>query len=298
MKKLFVTLALATIALTSHAQLLYKISGNELEKPSYVVGTHRLAPAAMAQLINGISEALNGTDQMYGELNVDMATADASHTVKEASTLAGGKTIQQLLSADELKRFNGFLMKTQGQDLRNRMLAAKIEKKTPAALAREMKIWLYLANHRGTFDPMSQIDAYFVQLAKKNNMPMFGMETVDEYANAVYKSASDSRQKEQMMCLVDHQQFYQKQMDNVLNGYMLQNMSTIEQALNEKIGGNCDATAAEANVCQERIAKWAQKMPDIMKKAPTLFVISIEKLPGEKGILQLLRDAGYTVTGM
>ncbi len=298
MKRIILSIALVLGTIGASAQLMYKISGNGLEKPSYVVGTHRLAPAAMAQLINGISDALNGTDQMYGELNVDVATADASQTVKEAATLADGKTIQQLLSADELKRFNGFLMKTQEQDLRNRMLAAKIEKKTPAALLHEMKIWLYLSNHRGTFDPMSQIDAYFVQLAKKNNMPMFGMETIEEYANVVYKAASEKRQKEQMMCLVDNQSFYQKQMDNVLNGYMMQNMNTIEQALNEKIGGNCDATAEEVNACQERIAQWAQKMPGIMKGAPTLFVFGIEKLPGNKGILQLLRDAGYTVEGV
>ena len=298
MKRIILSMALVLGTIGASAQLMYKISGNELEKPSYVVGTHRLAPAAMAQLINGISDALNGTDQMYGELNVDVATADASQTVKEATTIADGKTIQQLLSADELKRFNAFLMKTQEQDLRNRMLAAKIEKKTPAALTREMKIWLYLANHRGTFDPMSQIDAYFVQLAQKNNMPMFGMETVEEYANAVYKAVPENRQKEQMMCLVDNQQFYQKQMDNVLNGYMMQNMNTIEQALNEKIGGKCDATSEEMKACQERLARWAQKMPEIMKGAPTLFVIGIEKLPGENGILQLLRNAGYTVEGV
>ncbi len=298
MKRIILSMALVLGTIGASAQLMYKISGNELEKPSYVVGTHRLAPAAMAQLINGISDALNGTDQMYGELNVDVATADASQTVKEATTIADGKTIQQLLSADELKRFNAFLMKTQEQDLRNRMLAAKIEKKTPAALTREMKIWLYLANHRGTFDPMSQIDAYFVQLAQKNNMPMFGMETVEEYANAVYKAVPENRQKEQMMCLVDNQQFYQKQMDNVLNGYMMQNMNTIEQALNEKIGGKCDATSEEMTACQKRLARWAQKMPEIMKGAPTLFVIGIEKLPGENGILQLLRNAGYTVEGV
>lgn len=145
---------------------------------------------------------------------------------------------------------------------------------------------------------MSQIDAYFVQLAQKNNMPMFGMETVEEYANAVYKAVPENRQKEQMMCLVDNQQFYQKQMDNVLNGYMMQNMNTIEQALNEKIGGKCDATSEEMTACQERLARWAQKMPEIMKGAPTLFVIGIEKLPGENGILQLLRNAGYTVEGV
>jgi uncharacterized protein YbaP (TraB family) len=39
-------------------------------------------------------------------------------------------------------------------------------------------------------------------------------------------------------------------------------------------------------------------MPEIMKGAPTLFIIGIEKLPGEKGLLQLLKNAGYTVEGM
>jgi uncharacterized protein YbaP (TraB family) len=298
MKQIILVMALWLGTLNTSAQLMYKISGNELSKPSYVVGIHNLAPAAMVQLINGVSDALNGSDQMYGELNMDAASADASQTVKDAATLAEGKTIQQLLNADELKRFNSFLMKTQGQDLRNRMLAEKIEKRSPAALTKDMKIWLYLANHRGTFDPTSQIDAYFVQLAKKNNMPMFGLETIEEYANAVYKTMPVTRQKEQMMCVVDHQDFYQKQMDNILNGYMLQNMNTIEQALNEKLGGTCDATDEEATVCQLRIAQWAQKMPEIMKGAPTLFIIGIEKLPGEKGLLQLLKNAGYTVEGM
>ena len=281
MKQIILVMALWLGTLNTSAQLMYKISGNELSKPSYVVGIHNLAPAAMVQLINGVSDALNGSDQMYGELNIDAASADASQTVKDAATLAEGKTIQQLLNTDELKRFNSFLMKTQGQDL-----------------TKDMKIWLYLANHRGTFDPTSQIDAYFVQLAKKNNMPMFGLETIEEYANAVYKTIPETRQKEQMMCVVDHQDFYQKQMDNILNGYMLQNMNTIEQALNEKLGGTCDATDEEATVCQQRIAQWAQKMPEIMKGAPTLFIIGIEKLPGEKGLLQLLKNAGYTVEGM
>ena len=92
MKRIILAIALVLGTIGASAQLMYRISGNELEKPSYVVGTYRLAPAAMAQLINGISDALNGTDQMYGELNVDVAAADASQTVKEAATLADGKT--------------------------------------------------------------------------------------------------------------------------------------------------------------------------------------------------------------
>lgn len=298
MKKTIFTAILAAAAFSANAQLMYKISGNGLEKPSYVVGTHQLAPAAMAQLIDGVSEALNGTDQVFGELSTDAATADASQTVKAASTLPSGKTIQQILSADELKGFNAFLMKTQGQDLRNRVLAEKVERKTPAALTKDMKIWLYLANHRGTYDPTSQIDSYFVKLAKKNNMPVFGFETVEEYANAVYRGTTEQRQKEQLVSLINHQDFYQRQMDNILNAYMDQNLDAIERALEEKVEGNGNPTAEEIQAQNERIARWSQKIQEVAKKTPTLFVVGVEKLPGQQGLLQQLSQAGYTVEGL
>jgi hypothetical protein len=40
-----------------NAQLLYKISGNGLEKPSYIVGTYHLAPGNFADSIPGLKDA-------------------------------------------------------------------------------------------------------------------------------------------------------------------------------------------------------------------------------------------------
>lgn len=52
MKKLMLTLALVlTAALNVNAQLLYKISGNGLEKPSYIIGTYHLAPVSFTDSI-------------------------------------------------------------------------------------------------------------------------------------------------------------------------------------------------------------------------------------------------------
>mgnify|MGYP006319358759 CR=1 FL=1 len=36
-------------------------------------------------------------------------------------------------------------------------------------------------------------------------------------------------------------------------------------------------------------------MPDIMKAHPTFFAVGAGHLPGDKGLLKLLREAGYTV---
>lgn len=40
MKKILGILLFIGIALNANAQLLWKISGNSLEKPSYILGTH------------------------------------------------------------------------------------------------------------------------------------------------------------------------------------------------------------------------------------------------------------------
>ena len=72
MKKTIITLLLACMCtLGANAQLLYKISGNGLEKPSYIIGTHHLANTGFINKIPGVTDALTNTEQMYGELPWD-----------------------------------------------------------------------------------------------------------------------------------------------------------------------------------------------------------------------------------
>ena len=40
---------------------------------------------------------------------------------------------------------------------------------------------------------------------------------------------------------------------------------------------------------------WAEKLPAIMKAAPTFVAVGALHLPGEKGLLNLLKRQGYTV---
>ena len=50
MKKFVMTLtAVLAVTLSAQAQLLWKISGNGIEKPSYIVGTHHVAPIGMQE---------------------------------------------------------------------------------------------------------------------------------------------------------------------------------------------------------------------------------------------------------
>ena len=58
------TLVMISVSLGLSAQRLWKISGNGLEKPSYIFGTHHLAPASIADSTAGFSEALDAVERV------------------------------------------------------------------------------------------------------------------------------------------------------------------------------------------------------------------------------------------
>mgnify|MGYP004431247731 FL=1 len=75
MKKI-ATLLIATllVAASASAQVLYRISGNTLEKPSYIIGTFHLANVSFVHQIPGVKQALTDTEQVYGEVKWDSMT--------------------------------------------------------------------------------------------------------------------------------------------------------------------------------------------------------------------------------
>ena len=61
-------------------------------------------------------------------------------------------------------------------------------------------------------------------------------------------------------------------------------------------GDQCDALPGEEDVLiYNRNKAWAEKLPAIMKAAPTFVAVGALHLPGEKGLLNLLKRQGYTV---
>ena len=60
-----------TAVMQCNAQLLWKVSGNGLSKPSYLFGTFHVAPVSLADSIAGLDEAIKSVDAVYGELSLD-----------------------------------------------------------------------------------------------------------------------------------------------------------------------------------------------------------------------------------
>lgn len=297
-KRLLAAAVLAVLTVTSaSAQLLYKISGKDLKAPSYIIGTFHLANATFVDKIAGVKDALTATDQVFGEVPFDdMLNPDTLKVMQAAMMLPDGQTLKTVLSAEQYKKLDAVLTQMMGVGLSNPQVNAQMGKMSPAALSAQLQVLMFMQKHMGEFDPLHGFDQYFQTQAKHNNEPIGGLETVAFQITLLYKSYDMQRQVEQLMCMIDNMDFYEKIAEKMAKAFYAQDIDALKAAMEEKLGNTCDATPKEwAQFIDNRNADWVRKMPTIMAAKPTFFAVGAGHLPGPKGVLQLLKDIGYTV---
>lgn len=299
MKRILLILSFAAATLCAPAQLLYKISGQGLTSPSYIVGTYHLAPVTFVDSIPGIRQALADCQQVYGELMMEeMFGPDSLAMMQQAMMLPDGLTLDSLLTADEMGRLNAYMKGLMGMDLTNPMLAQQMKKMTPTALSTTLTMLSFMKKSGG-FDPMNGFDSYFQKEAVRQGKGVGGLETMAFQVKTLLLGTPLERQKELLMCLVDNAAFMDEMNEGIVRAFFAQDIDAMEKAMDMKLNNSCDnRPEEEASLIDNRNADWITKMPALMAGKPTLFAVGAGHLPGERGVLHLLRKAGYTVEGV
>lgn len=297
-KLLLIATAIIASITYSQAQILYRISGKGLEKPSYIVGTYHLAPASFADSIPGMKTAIEGTQQVCGELDImDAFKPENAARLMQSQMLPEGTTLTSLLTAEQLERLNKLLLDVMGSNLNDEAFAAQIDKMTPAALSTTLSLSSYMKKVE-SFNPMELIDNYFQMLALQNGKAVKGFETVD-FQMGVLFGAPLEKQVNDLMCMVDHFEDTEEMVNLITTAYFSQDLTLIEEAMEQESKIDCGTTEEDEDILiNNRNRNWVELMPDMMAGQPTLFVVGAGHLCGEKGVLKLLEGAGYTVEGM
>lgn len=297
-KLLLIATAIIASITYSQAQILYRISGNGLETPSYIVGTYHLAPASFADSIPGMKTAIEGTQQVCGELDMmDAFKPENAARLMQSQMLPEGTTLSSLLTDEQLERLNKRLLDVMGSNLNDEAFAAQIDKMTPAALSTTLSLSSYMKKVE-SFNPMELIDNYFQMLALQNGKAVKGFETVD-FQMGVLFGAPLEKQVNDLMCMVDHFEDTEEMVNLITTAYFSQDLTLIEEAMEQESKIDCGTTEEDEDILiNNRNRNWVELMPDMMAEQPTLFVVGAGHLCGEKGVLKLLEKAGYTIEGM
>lgn len=304
MRKIFAAVCFVAAMLivgNADAQLLYKISGKKLKQPSYIVGTMHLAPGSFAVDINGMADAMSNVQQVIGEVALDemdeMQSAERQAEMMEKMRLPNGMTLKKLLTKEQYGKLNDVMMRTLGVNMKTPALAMQLYNLTPSALAITLTQVVYLKQVPG-FNPADQLDMYFQRQAMAEGKKVGGLESADFQMEMLYSQDSLDEQVKDLMCFLDEFENSINQTRRLMQAYYSQDIDKIAAMVAEMDTAESDCgTGDEAMdaLLNDRNGDWIKQMPKMMKKRPTLFVVGCAHLVGEKGVLQLLRDKGYTV---
>ena len=283
---------LIAVTLGAQSQLLWKISGNGLQQPSYIFGTYHLSPLSIKDSIASLPQAMQDIRQVYGELVMaDMMKPEFLAQMQQQTMLPNDTTLKSLFTPEEFEVVSRAVTEYLQVDI------ALLDRIKPAALFQQLTVLFYM-KHTPGYNPQEQLDASFQQEATEQGKKVGGLETAQSQVDILFNKPL-RRQAEDLYCFVSDPDKVERQAKEIIAAYTAQDLDKMLQLMEEKEGTSCDPTPEEmAQLLYDRNQAWVKQMPAIMQAAPTLFVVGAGHLPGEQGVLALLKAQDYTVEPM
>ena len=293
MKRLSLILIIALVALTSHAQLLWKVSGNGLSRPSYILGTYHFAPEVMIDKIPGMQQAFDGCDVVVGELeNETMLDPKSQALAAQAMIAPLDSTLDKLFTPEEYKIVEQVFNKyfgTMGVKL------SQMKMFKPSAISTQMQA-IQAMKFFPTLNVNDLIDMAVQNRANEAGKPSLAFETMEEQIDLLFNTPL-TEQAQGLLEACKNDEMFAEQSSALVEAYMTQDLSKIEAIINDpELGGN-ESEELDA-LLYDRNRSWAVKLAKMMPERACLVCVGAGHLPGNQGLLQLLRDRGYTVEPM
>ena len=284
MKRILTLLALSLLCLTSNAQLVWKISGNGIKKPSYILGTHHGCPFTYCDSIPGLMKAFDKVNNIIGEINmIEFAemSPERMQKMQAMMMMPADTSLLSLFSTEEAAKVNEWLGKKMGASLE--MLS--VMKPMTIMVTVQNKEMMEVIPEIAT---MTTIDKYMQTLGQRKGKTIGELETADYQMELLYGNSLEE-QADALLEMIDHGDS-KGLLQQLTNAYKSQNLDTLWKVFQEQMTGyEYDAIVKVRNL------NWEKQMKEILPKQTTLFVVGAGHLPGEYGMINLLREAGYKV---
>jgi hypothetical protein len=274
--KLILNVLFTLIVFSSQAQLLYKIEGNNLQKPSYIYGTIHIMPKKDFVVSDSIKSAFKSCKELAMEvdLNMDLKT---QLEILELSMLPDGKTIDDITSKENSERIRKFCL-----DSLNWRESKYIKSNRLQPFFLSSLITQELIGKSKSFE------IEFKKLAKKYKMSASGLETIQFQIKLLSEVSYEEQIKMlQLSLTTDNSEF-----NKLLDAYLKKDIDQLGTLMN-----NADLSPEfYSNLIVVRNQKWIPIIAELIQTNPTFIAVGAAHLPGKDGVLNLLREAGYKIT--
>ena|SRR6185503_8534030 len=264
--------------------LLWKVSGNGLTRPSYLFGTIHMLCADDAMLSDQMRKVIRKADEVYFEVDLDNLFEMLG--VMNKMKMNGDTTLQDLLSKEDYEKVKDYF------EAKGSML--------PFSMLETYKPILALSTLEESSmecESTAMMEQVIMREAKQNEKKVKGLETMS-YQAGVLDSIPYKLQAEQLVSYInDMSKTGHKKDDSelaeMMKAYKSQNLEKLEALMMKTDLGIGNFTEV---LLYKRNRNWVAKLKNLMPEKCLLVAVGAGHLPGEKGVISLLRKAGYTVT--
>lgn len=281
MKKALIIFAFLAGAFSSNAQLLWKVSGNGLQKPSYLFGTHHIADQTICDGIKGFNDAYNSVEHLYGEVDTDKMNGIATQLkVMTRMKLPKGQTLSSLYTEEQIKVIDAFVTEVMGVG------AKSFDSYKPVMLSSSLQVFIAMKLFP-EYDAAKAIDSHMQTRAKKDKKVVKGLETIDFQLNLLYDEPIE-KQAADLLEMAENAKESEEAIIKLTELYRQQDLKGLWNLMME------DTEPEEMeDLLFKRNRNWVEQMKEIMPSASAMFVVGAGHLPGEQGVIRLLEKEGY-----
>lgn len=268
----------------SQNSLLWEISGNGLKEPSYLFGTYHLLSASFLDEKPAVKAVFKKSKGVVVEM-----VLDSSKLMQVASlSIMPGKKISDLISQEDFQLVSAALESATGIKLQ------LLDQFKPMAV-NVMLIGAYAQSESGHI--LSKytglpLDAHFAQAAKQEKRQVTALETMEEQIKLLYDFMPYEEQAKELVNFVKQKEQMLKSQNDLLEAYMAEDFSGMVKQFEDyaEIGNSMGA-----HMLDDRNMRWMDSIPGLMQGGSQFIAVGALHLVGEKGLITLLKQAGYQV---
>ncbi len=273
---LLILFSIVCFSQQKYQSLLWKITGNGLEKPSYLYGTMHVSKKVAFRLDDVFYKALNESDCV---------------ALESDPTTWPGFNYEMMIG--EMAYYNNYR-----NDFYTNLfkLAHPEEMAVRASLRMDnnaVNAYLYRKNNDSdNFEEETYLDLFIFQAGKKNNKKIYGLEDLAESRYLTTKAAYNADKKDLDPWL---QKLFAKE-----NPYLIQENLYRDRNLDllDSIGAGVNTTFYRKNMLFVRNKNMVISLEELMLTKSVFAGVGAAHLPGEKGMINMLRQRGYTVKAL
>ena len=262
--------------------LLWKISGNGLSKPSYLFGTIHMICASDFVWTNAMQKAFGSAEKLCLEMDLDDPGLAMEAMMGMMAT--DGKQLKSYFTDAQWEKLKAFMKEQPGMG------------GIPLEMMQMMKpvMLLSMLSTKGVAcDSTLSYEMVLMEKAKAGEKEVLGLETAGEQLSALNTLPSDSVVAQIVAFLDGKDEEGSKEMNAMTKAYKTQNLGLLDTLINNSMSlGN---TTSKGALLDDRNANWISRMTEKMKPNSVFFGVGAGHLPGTKGVITLLRKAGYKV---